>query len=374
MLALLLAGCGDKKISSGDKVVVSDKLKNGDDSKQKKKDQNKKNRDKTDKKNDKNKTSNKDGKNKKTTNDFEKIIVKSKVKNYDSVVVAGNAGYEIYNYIPKVTKTYVATVNKIGKALKGKAKVYGMVIPTSTEITFPDNLRGKLNSSNQREAIKKIHNHVDQSVNMVNIYDVLMQHRKEYIYFRTDHHWTQLGAYYAYWRFCVAAGLKSNELSKYETKTFKGFKGSFYKDTNEDKNLKPDTVKAYMPLSDKISMKYKQATGGYIKSPVIADATKYGANLKYVAFMDGDNAFSIINNKAVKENKSILVVKESFGNAFVPFLADHYRNVYVVDYRYWRGSLSKLVEEKHIDDVLIQNNVSMTRNSYLIGKLAQIAK
>lgn len=374
MLALLLVGCGDEKVSSGDKVVVSDKLKSGDNSKQKKKNQSEKTKEKEDKKTDKKKDNKKDNEGKKSSNDFEKIILKGKVKNYDSVVVAGDSGYEIYNYIPKVTKTYVATVNKIGKALKGKAKVYGMVIPTSTEITFPDNLRGKINSSDQREAIKKIHNHVNESVNMVNIYDVLMQHRKEYIYFRTDHHWTQLGAYYAYWRFCVAAGLESNDLSQYKTKTFRGFKGSFYKDTKQDKSLKTDTVKVYMPIGDKISMKYRQATGGYIKSPVIADATNYGSDLKYVAFMDGDNAFSVINNKGVEGNKSILVVKESFGNAFVPFLADHYRNVYVVDYRYWKGSLSKFVEEKKIDDVLIQNNVSMTRNSYLIGKLAQIAK
>ena len=67
-----------------------------------------------------------------------------------------------------------------------------------------------------------------------------------------------------------------------------------------------------------------------------------------------------------------MVVKESYGNAFVPYLADHYEKIYVIDYRYWKGSISDLAKQHKAQDVIFINNISMTRNAYLIGKIAQI--
>ena len=69
-----------------------------------------------------------------------------------------------------------------------------------------------------------------------------------------------------------------------------------------------------------------------------------------------------------------MVLKESFGNAFVPFLADHYSKIYVIDYRYWQGNIAKLAKKKNVDDVIFCNNISMTRNAYLIGKLMQLVE
>ena len=70
-----------------------------------------------------------------------------------------------------------------------------------------------------------------------------MTHRKEYIYYRTDHHWTALGAYYAYQQLCAAKGIEPEDLNGYETKEFDGFLGSFYNDTSllEDE-LSIDTI------------------------------------------------------------------------------------------------------------------------------------
>lgn len=82
---------------------------------------------------------------------------------------------------------------------------------------------------------------------------------------------------------------------------------------------------------------------------------------------------TVIKNKAIKDGSSCVVVKESFGNVFVPYLADHYQNVYVIDYRYWSGKLSSFVQKKKVQDVILLNNISMTRNSYLVSKLGGIA-
>ena len=83
----------------------------------------------------------------------------------------------------------------------------------------------------------------------------------------------------------------------------------------------------------------------------------------------GDNPYTVIENPDLTDGSACIVVKESFGNAFVPFLVDHYQTVYVVDYRYYTGSITALARSKGVSDVLFVNNLSAIRGSYQIGKL-----
>ena len=106
--------------------------------------------------------------------------------------------------------------------------------------------------------------------------------------------------------------------------------------------------------------------------PVIYDVSNYNAGLKYSTFIASDNPYTEIENKDLSDGSSCIVVKESFGNAFIPFLVDHYQTVYVVDYRYWTGSISKLAQDKNVNDVLFLNNLSMIRNKSLVGKLYRV--
>ena len=94
--------------------------------------------------------------------------------------------------------------------------------------------------------------------------------------------------------------------------------------------------------------------------------------MKYSTFIAGDNPYTVIQNGSLTDGSCWVVVKESFGNALVPFLVDHYETIYVIDYRYWQGSLEKLAREKDADDVIFLNNLSMIRSDYLVGKLAGI--
>ena len=136
------------------------------------------------------------------TANYPQITSDGKIKDYSSVVVVDGAGYELYTYLDDVATNYAKSINKVAKNLDGKADVYDLVIPLSSGITFPDNLRDEIKSSDQREAMKKIQDKMSDKVKSVDVYDTLMQHREEYEYYRTDHHWTTLGAYYAYTDFC----------------------------------------------------------------------------------------------------------------------------------------------------------------------------
>lgn len=301
---------------------------------------------------------------------YEKILAKEKVQVYESsgTAVVGNAGYELYNYVNSAASRYAKAVNKLTKLVDESVKVYDLIVPTSMGITFPDNRKKKVNSSSQKEALASIEEMLSGRETFVPLYDKLMRHRTEDIYFRTDHHWTSLGAYYAYQAFCEAKGIQPNELSAYHKQKIKGFEGSFYRET-KNKNLTPDTMEVLYPLSNKkLSMKYTTTEGQKISAPVIADATKYGKGMKYSAYIAGDNPYTIIHNAQIEDKSSCVVIKESFGNAFVPFLTDHYHTVYVIDYRYWEGRLADFLTKKKIREVLLVNNVSMTRNSYLLGK------
>lgn len=307
--------------------------------------------------------------------EYEPIHSEEKLKLYNSTgtAVVGDTGYEIYNYVPGAADSYAKAINNAGKILGKKYNLYTLIVPTAIGITFPDNKVSKVNSSNQEDSIRNLHKKIKAPVEKINLYDTMMQHRTEYIYYRTDHHWTGLGAYYTYREYCQQTDRIPHELEEYKEDSFGDFIGTYYGDSNKNKKLRTDEVKVYYPLNnDKLSMKYQRDSGAMTKGNVIEDASNYGISGKYLAFLGGDNAYTIITNPEIKENTACIVVKESYGNAFAPYLADHYKKVYVVDYRYWSGKLSTLAKEKNVQDILFVNNISMTRNAYLIGQLARI--
>ena len=120
------------------------------------------------------------------------------------VYVVGDAGYEMYSYVAGIAEKYQTVVNSMADTLKGVSNVYVMAIPLSSGITLPDALYSEIPGSDQQQAEKDILAGMGQNVKTVPLYDTLMSHRTEYVYFRTDHHWTALGAYYAYVQFCNA--------------------------------------------------------------------------------------------------------------------------------------------------------------------------
>ena len=302
------------------------------------------------------------------------IEVQGDEERYDAVYRVGDTGYEMYTYVESTAKKYADNINAIADAVAGTATVYMLPAPLSSGITLPDALYGKDIFSDQKAAEDGIISFMSDKVVSVPLNKAMMAHRGEYIYFRTDHHWTATGAYYAYAEFCKAAGKTPTPLESYETEEFPGFLGTFYRDTNESSHLgdNPDTVVAYHPLSADATLDYTDKNGQVIRWPIIYDQSSAPASYKYGTFVGGDQPYTIIKNPALTDGSSCVVVKESFGNAFVPFLVDHYETVHVIDYRYWEGSVSDFVKTNGVDDVLFVNNLSAIRSSVLVGYLHDI--
>lgn len=290
------------------------------------------------------------------------------------VYVVGSSGFEMYNYVDSLAKSYADIVTAVADQLSGTSTVYTLAVPLSSGITLPDALYSDIPGSDQAQAEKDILAAMGNNVKTVPLHDMLMSHRSEYIYFRTDHHWTALGAYYAYREFCGAKGITPHSLSEYEVSQFDGFLGSFYNDAGKPDIMKndPDTVTAYHPISTEARMQYGKTADSLTPGKVIYDESDAAAGLKYGTFIMGDNPYTVIENPDLSDGSKCVVVKESFGNAFVPFLVDHYQTVYVIDYRYYSGSVSDFAKTNGVTDVIFINNLSAIRGSYQMGKLAGV--
>ncbi len=296
------------------------------------------------------------------------------VQNLGALVVVNDAAYEVYNFVKDTAERYAAIVSRTAQNLEGVSDVYDLVVPTSVDITMPDKERAKINSSSQADAMRYIFSCMTPQVHSVNVYNVLRSHRTEYIYYRTDHHWTALGAYYAYTQFCRAIQDQPKPLDAFEEFKFDGFKGSFVAETKKNAALEnhPDTVYAYKPKAP-VTLQYTDKNGRTNDWEVIYDVSEWSASSKYSTFIGGDNPYTILRNASITEPKTCLVVKESFGNAMVPFIAANFSEVHVVDYRYWRGSVSSFAKEHNIDCVLFINNISATRSASLMNTLQRVA-
>lgn len=293
---------------------------------------------------------------------------------FDAIYIYGNTAYEYYNFSKDTADEYVAAINSAAdEAENAGINFYNMIIPTSIDITLNKETRSKLNSSDQRDAVNYMYSSMNENVRTVQIFDLLNAHSEEYIYFRTDHHWTSLGAYYAYAKFMTVKGDDYVTLDKFTPYSFTPFLGSFYNDSEKNQELEktPDTVFAYMPPFETSFLMIQTGSTEFVDWPLISDVSDYSASYKYLCFIGGDNPVSVIENKDMENGETCVFVKESFGNAFAPYLTCNYKYVYVIDYRHFDSDIVSFAKEKGATDILVQNNISMTRNPYLVDRLAE---
>ena len=278
-----------------------------------------------------------------------------------TVYIAENRGFTLYYFYKKGADLYASMLNTVAKKIGNSATIYDIVVPNSFGVNLDEDIQKNMNTSNQGEAINYIYKKLNKSIKTVETYNQLRNHNSEYLYFKTDHHWTALGAYYVYRSFCETKGIHPHELGDYKEKKFPDFLGSFYAYSNQSKALKknPDTVEAYIPIATN-KEKITPREGKPYQYDIISDANKFSSANKYLAFIGGDQPLIEINNPKLKDDSSCIIIKESYGNAFVPFLVDHYQYVYVVDYRYYTGDVAKVAAKHTNTDIIFLNNTAAT--------------
>lgn len=296
------------------------------------------------------------------------------VENLGAILLIDNSAYEYYNFNQSVADRYNAYINRAADSLSGISTLYDIIVPTAIGITAPDDVISSINSSNQKKAIDYFYSCMSDKVKKVDAYSALRSHRNEYLYYRTDHHWTALGAYYTYDALMKSKGITPSPLSAFTEKRFDGFLGTFYAQSGKKPQLAatPDTVFAYEP-KQVTQITTKSEGGVETVRQIIGNADNMSQSNKYLAFIGGDQPYGYIVNPEIADNSACIVVKESFGNAFVPFLTQNYHTVYVVDYRYFSKvdprKLAQLASDTGAKDVIFINNISATRNASLVDSI-----
>ena len=303
-----------------------------------------------------------------------------KVETIAGYYITGDTAYEMYYQNKANSARYSALINAAAQKLDGKAKVYTVVVPLA--YAYNDKVLQKTDASDPKAAIDGMYGAIThKNAIKVDAYGALSAHKDEYLYFRTDHHWTARGAYYAYTAYCKSAGLTAHPLDYYERLEFEGFLGTLYSHTKAPALQKnPDVLEAFVPQGSNnlyvhtADGERQKFTGGVVRKDT--DRFYPAAASKYNCFLTSDNPlgteqsyYCSIENPNIQDGSAVVLVKESFGNCFAPFLVDHYQYVYIIDYRYFDGDLTQFVTEKGARDVIFLNNITATSAAPRIAEM-----
>lgn len=283
--------------------------------------------------------------------DMELFMGKNEIHN----VYIGKNHYLLEHYTEKefdpqqISKNLQALEKFVGKA-KQNADVHVMMVPTKSWV-----LREKLPAFAPHYKEQKFYDALQQKLEkedvLISVEPVLDAHKEEEIYYRTDHHWTTLGAWYAYEQYTKAVGgdLQRAQGKKKFRCISKDFYGTTYAKINYARQA--DKIEIYEP-ADKLRVVYNM---GEKKTKTLYDVSFLKTADQYSVFTGGNQAVLEITG-GIKNGKTLLLIKDSFANSILPFLAEDYEKLVVVDLRQLNVSGDRLLEMFSPTDILILYN------------------
>lgn len=295
----------------------------------------------------------------------EDSILKYKVEDFgdyesiNNIIVYNHAAIQSFSGSKAMANAYVKLLKEYATAYPN-LKIGLMVVPVGSDFYLPKSYSS--NQTRERDFISYLYDQCENNIVKVHAYSELINHIKEYIQFRTDHHWTGLGAYYAYCAFCKSYGLSPLPLESLTHKSFKHFVGTMYNYTQSDELLQHfDTVHYYkIPIQTKATI-FKSGISKGIPSKLYSEYGGYGV------FLGGDWPLMVVQS-GIKNGRKILVFKDSYGNPFCTYLPSHFEEVYIIDYRYFDANLNELISKNGITDILFAHNVFVANSGFTISR------
>ena len=244
--------------------------------------------------------------------------------------------------------------------------VYFALIPGAAEI-WSYKLPSYAPVDSQRSIIESAYEDTAATVS-IDICGALEAHKEEYIFYRTDHHWTSLGAYYGYMAIADAMGFTPSPLSSYDRKTMtKEFYGTVYS-TSGFAWVKPDSIETF--VQPDLNLAITNYPSGTPVAGMLYDKSFLDKKDKYSMFLGGNTPLIQIET-GNRDAPSLLIIRDSYTDSLTPFLLENFSKIEILDLRYYKQSLADYIEGNPPDEILVCYSVSnfMTdTNIFLAGR------
>lgn len=286
----------------------------------------------------------------------------------DAEIIMGNvlqiedSAFSYFGFSQYYSDRYASIINNCAEQMAEKGVgVTSALIPSAVGILVEQEYQEKISCADQEATIDYMLSAMSDKVHKVDMFQILVDHNDEYLYFRTDHHWTALGAYYGYTEICNTLGLEARPLEDFEEWDQGTFEGSLYWSCYQPSKLTLDNVYAYNPPGD-IDFMIAGEGGYFFDWPILTDMSNSNINSKYMVFLAGDHSLSVATNNDLPDAPNCVIIKDSCGNPVAPYLTQNYHQVYILDYReYSAMSLSEFVDYYDIDEVIFCHMLGMAQ-------------
>ena len=202
----------------------------------------------------------------------------------------------------------------------------------------------------QTQMFSMVRKDLGDSVEWIDVSTELNKHKTEKIYYKTDHHWTTLGAFYAFQAAAPSLGIEGDLSGKYVSHAVSNsFNGMLASKSGVNLGEK-EQIDIYVPTEEDTDLIIDYVDEGK-RSTSLYDSSKLKEKDQYTVFLGGNS--SLLDIRTVSTStKRLLLVKDSFANSFIPFLTPYYREIVVVDPRYYSGTINDLMDSYRISEVL----------------------
>ena len=232
---------------------------------------------------------------------------------------------------------------------QSKIPVRMMLVPDAAKV-LNHSLPALAKPEDQTQLFSMVRKDLGDSVEWIDVSTELNKHKTEKIYYKTDHHWTTLGAFYAFQAAAPSLGIDGDLSGKYVSYTVSdSFNGMLASKSGVNLGEK-EQIDIYVPTEEDTDLIVDYVDEGK-RSTSLYDSSKLKEKDQYTVFLGGNS--SLLDIRTVSTStKRLLLVKDSFANSFIPFLTPYYREIVVVDPRYYSGTINDLMDSYRISEVL----------------------
>ena len=230
-----------------------------------------------------------------------------------------------------------------------KIPVRMMLVPDAANV-LNHSLPALAKPEDQKQMFSMVRKDLGDSVEWIDVSTELNKHKTEKIYYKTDHHWTTLGAFYAFQAAAPSLGIEGDLSGKYVSHAVSNsFNGMLASKSGVNLGEK-EQIDIYVPTEEDTDLIIDYVDEGK-RSTSLYDSSKLKEKDQYTVFLGGNS--SLLDIRTVSTStKRLLLVKDSFANSFIPFLTPYYREIVVVDPRYYSGTINDLMDSYRISEVL----------------------